>query len=134
MQLASPVFLIIGLANGQFRGWNISANSFDYVQHHTVAVTAMTTCNIANELYIISGDQSGAVKVFKAPEVTLALQGQVQIDPQRPLNNTITSLTVIQTPTTQGPIFAASDIAGQITLINGQGVSRTFGAHVDLKD
>lgn len=92
----------------------------------------MTSCNIANELYIISGDQCGVVKVFKAAVFSLVQQGQVQIDPKKPLNPTITSLTVIQLQN-QGPIVAASDIAGQITLINGQG-SRTFGAHLDLKD
>jgi hypothetical protein len=29
LQMTKPDFLVIGLSNGQFSGWNLSQNSFD---------------------------------------------------------------------------------------------------------
>ena len=66
MQMSSPVFLVIGLADGRFCGWNLQNNTFDYMAAHNSAVTAMSTAIISNQLYLMSGDSNGVVRVFNA--------------------------------------------------------------------
>lgn len=41
LQMAKPDFLVIGLSNGQFCGWNLAANSFDQLQAHGSSVNAL---------------------------------------------------------------------------------------------
>jgi hypothetical protein len=68
MQLSNPVFLVIGLFDGRFCGWNLQNNTFDYLPAHNCAVTVMSTTTILNQIYLMSGDQNGAVKVFNTKE------------------------------------------------------------------
>ena len=34
MQMTNPTFLLIGLENGHFAGWNLTTNSLDYLPAH----------------------------------------------------------------------------------------------------
>ena len=34
MELTSPTFLVMGLGDGRFCGWNLATNSFDYIIAH----------------------------------------------------------------------------------------------------
>lgn len=84
MQLSSPVFLVIGLHDGRFCGWNLQSNTFDYMLAHSHPVTAMSSAVIQNQLFLMSGDSQGFIKVFNANNFQIAVEGQVQNDPQHP--------------------------------------------------
>ena len=55
MKLVNPSFLLIGLDNGSFAGWNPSTNGVDYLPAHQGANSSITTLNIF-EQFAFSGD------------------------------------------------------------------------------
>ena len=51
LQMTKPDFLVIGLNNGLFSGWNLAHNSFDDLQAHSTPVQALHLF----EKFLISG-------------------------------------------------------------------------------
>jgi len=49
--MTKPDFLVIGLNNGLFSGWNLAKNSFDDLQAHSTPVQALHLF----EKFLISG-------------------------------------------------------------------------------
>ena len=41
LKMMSETFLVVGLQNGSFQGWNLSLNSFDVLPAHPQSVTSM---------------------------------------------------------------------------------------------
>ena len=75
MELTSPTFLVMGLGDGRFCGWNLSTNSFDYIIAHQSPVTAM----IFSPNLLLSGDSTGKIKIYDTTSFTCLFEGQVQL-------------------------------------------------------
>jgi len=52
---------------------------------HSVAVTVLELCTIENQVFMMSGDRNGYIKVFSTNGFNVVLDGQIQKDPERPL-------------------------------------------------
>ena len=116
--MASETFLIVGLQNGTFQGWNLTTNSFDGMAAHAQSVTALTKY----QNYLLSGSSDGEIKVRDINNnYNVLLEGKVIPDnnpnPQGLAANLpqIRSLTLIETGGV--PIVVAGDYSGQITLL-----------------
>jgi len=73
MELTSPTFIVMGLGDGRFCGWNIATNSFDYIIAHQSPVTAMTF----SPNLLLSGDSTGKIKIYDTTNYTCLFEGQV---------------------------------------------------------
>ena len=116
--MTSETFLVAGLYNGTFQGWNLTTNSIDVLTAHTQAVTSLYN----HQNYIISGSTDGEIKVRDiANGFNPMLEGKVIPDsnpnPQGLTANLpeVRSLTLIETGAV--PIVVAGDYSGQITLL-----------------
>lgn len=69
LKMTSETFLIIGLQNGTFQGWNLEKNSFDTLPAHTQSVTALH--KHAN--FLVSGDATGEIKVWDVSNFSTVL-------------------------------------------------------------
>lgn len=66
LKKTNSTFLLIGLADGQLCVWNTVANTFSFTKPHLCAITALDICLINGFMFIVSGDASGAIRVFNA--------------------------------------------------------------------
>lgn len=57
LQMLNPTFLIIGLENGTYHGWNLANNAFDSILAHQKGVTAITKV----DNFLLSGDREGVI-------------------------------------------------------------------------
>lgn len=60
LQMTSPTFLVAGLLDGSFAGWNLENNQFNVFKAHDFAVTSLHQ----HQTFLVSGDSSGVIKVF----------------------------------------------------------------------
>lgn len=75
MEFTNPSLLVMGLGDGRFCGWNLATNSFDYIIAHQSPVTAM---NFSPNL-LISGDNTGQIKIYDTTSFTCQFEGHVQL-------------------------------------------------------
>jgi hypothetical protein len=103
--MMSPTFLIIGLENGTYHGWNLSNNSFDSIPAHTKGVTTLTKF----ENFLISGDREGNIQIRDINKnCDLAIPTQSIMD-----QNQVTCMSVVRT---KGEfIILTGDESGMIT-------------------
>ena len=71
--MTSDTFLVIGLQNGSFMGWNLSQNTFDGIPAHSQAVTAM----YKHLNFLVSGDAAGEIKIRDCENYAVQLEGRV---------------------------------------------------------
>lgn len=57
LQMTSETFLVIGLENGTFSGWNLVSNAFDILQAHQSPVRSL----ILHDKFLISGDATDII-------------------------------------------------------------------------
>ena len=71
----TPLFIVVGLENGELWGWNLLDKTFSQMQPkpHLVAVTALELCTIGGKSYMLSGDRNGLVKVFDTTNYLVVL-------------------------------------------------------------
>ena len=60
LKLTSETFLIVGLQNGNFQGWNLTDNGISTLPAHPQSVDSL----FKHHNYLISGDAGGEIKVF----------------------------------------------------------------------
>jgi WD40 repeat protein len=71
--MTSPTFLIAGLDNGGFCGWDLTTNTFNEIKPHNAPITCLSVFRT----YLLSGDASGVVKVFNIGDFSQLLEGRV---------------------------------------------------------
>ena len=133
MQLTSPTFIVAGLSNGCFAGWNLQTNQMDEFKAHEYPVTSLHL----HQTFLVSGDSNGIVKVFDTSNFSVLLEGKANVgyeNQQKPC--AITSLDIIEKPQLGGPLVVAGDNLGNITLIRKDLSSNliqsvTMGAHAE---
>lgn len=109
MKLANPSLLVIGLANGTFQGWNLSANSVDSLQAHQAAVHSLHM----HDKWLISGALN-EIAVRDTASFNVLLQGKAN---HAKGNAEVKALALMEVPGSANPIVVAGDSFGFLTLV-----------------
>eukprot|EP00347_Sterkiella_histriomuscorum_P008066 403346504 len=129
MQLVNPDFLVIGLDNGCYTGWTLSANKQDQIEAHKSG--AVTTLHKYQD-FILSGDRSGNVQIRSISNQYNLMAPEFQINNPKP----ITCFFILQAKGEH--LILAGDSNGMINVMkieqNGQINQSQFGAFKDDKN
>ncbi|CDW76594.1 UNKNOWN [Stylonychia lemnae] len=129
MQLVSQDFLVVGLDNGCYTGWNLLTNGLDKIEAHKNG--RVMTLKKFND-FLLSGDSSGFIQIRQISLQYNLLTPEFQI--YQP--NSISCFEVIQFKGEH--LILAGDTNGMITEIkidaNNQVTKSSFGAFKDAKN
>lgn len=84
MQIGAPGIVIIGLANGNFAGWDLNTNQVNYLQAHAGIESGVVYLQKFESL-MLSGDRAGRVQVRSTANYQLVLP-ETQVIQKAPIS------------------------------------------------
>jgi WD40 repeat protein len=89
MQLTSPTYLVVGLSDGTFAGWDLQSDQISILPAHNSPITSI----MLHDQFLVSGDASGILKMFDTTKgFCIVLEGKTNYQQHSP---SIQSLLVI---------------------------------------